>query len=463
MAIPTPGPRRARPIRAAAGLLACISLLAACIRGVPLLPPLIAAVLFAFLSIRVHIAIPPRPGRVKRALGAIALIAASIAIAIAILELGARVLIRTPLLSPHRSVIWEHHARSYWAPKPDVHTDGIDRKSPTEWNVFHVDISSQGMRGPEVGPKQPGELRVLLAGDSFTFGWGMPEGKDVAAQLRGKLAAKAGYRPVSVLNTGTIGFGPWQEQILLEERGLPLDPDVVILQLYPPNDLGNTLAKFNRVLPAYYPRVEEFLAYWRDYNHWAVRTETWLRVHSEAYQAYRIIWRDTSVSIPDLLGHLKFVTPYPGLNLPPPANRPPIIEATLVEWYPDLEFAWEEFTQDVMKIVAVCRARDIPIVLYAVPFHLISEDRWNTYMGEVDAQTGGSVRYEQFKDVRRTEAFFEENNLGWIPLLDVLRAQPDPEALFLPWDGHFNEAGGALMTDLIIERLEKDGILAPKP
>ncbi len=462
MPFPLISPKSAGWTRAASGLVAGAFIIAALVRGVPVLPPLIGAVVFGLLALRAHAAMPRKPGGAKRALGAIVLFAISIGIAIGVLELGARVLIRTPLLSPHRSVLWEHHPRAYWAPKPNVHTDGIDRKSPTEWNVFHVDISSQGMRGPEPGPKQPGELRVLLAGDSFTFGWGMPEGKDPAAQLRAKLAERTADRPVSVLNTGTIGFGPWQEQILLEERGLPLNPDVVILQLYPPNDLGNTLAKFNRVLPAYYPRVEEFFAYWRDYNHWAVRTETWLRMHSEAYQAYRIIWRDTSVSIPDLLGRLKFVTPYPGLNLPPAPNRPPIIEATLAEWYPELDVAWEEFTKDVLAIVEVCRARDIPIILYAVPFRLISEQGWNDYMREVEAQTGGSVRYEQFKDVRKTEAFFAENNLDWIPLLDTLLAQPDPDALFLPWDGHFNEAGGALMTDLIIERMEKHGILVPK-
>lgn len=448
-----------RTIRAFSGMLAGLFIVAAMVRGVPVLPMLAVACAYAVLAFRASAALPRKPITAKRTVVGMVILAISVLIALSILELGARLLIRTPLLSPHRSVLWEHHPRTYWAPKPNVHADGIDRKSPTEWNVFHVDIAPQGMRGPEVGPKQPGELRVLLAGDSFTFGWGMPEGRDPAAQLRAKLAEKANGRPVSVLNTGTIGFGPWQEQILLEERGLPLDPDVVILQLYPPNDLGNTLAKFNRVLPAYYPRIEEFFAYWRDYNHWVVRTETWLRVHSQAYQAYRIIWRDSSVGLPEALSHLKFVTPYPGLNLPPPANRPPIIEATLAQWYPELEFAWEEFTKDVLAIVEVCRARDIPIILYAVPFRLISEQGWNDYMREVDAQTGGSVHYEQFRDVRKTEAFFAENGLHWIPLLDALLAHSDPDALFLPWDGHFNEAGGALMTDLIIERLEKDGFL----
>ncbi len=454
-------PRIAKPVRAVSTLLAVVFFVAAFVRGVPAVPAAIGAVLFAAVAVVAHRSAPRTQGGTKRAFGLLALAAISTIIALVILEIGARVLIRRPLPSPHRSILWEHHPRSYWAPAHSVHDNGVDRKSPTEWNVFHVDLSSQGMRGPEVGVKQPGELRVLLAGDSFTFGWGMPEGKDPAAQLRAKLTEKMGGRPVSVLNTGTIGFGPWQEQILMEERGLPLDPDVVILQLYPPNDLGNTLAKFGRVLPAYYPRVEEFLAYWRDYDHWAVRTETWLRVHSQAYQAYRIIWRDTSVSLPDILGHLKFVTPYPGLNLPPPANRPPIIESTLTEWYPDLDFAWGEFTADVLQIVEVCRVKNIPIILYAVPFRLISEKGWNDYMREVEAQTGGSVHYEQFKDVRKTEAFFAENNLNWIPLLDALRAQVDPDALFLPWDGHFNEPGGALMTDLIVERLEKDGLLKP--
>ena len=50
-----------------------------------------------------------------------------------------------------------------------------------------VRVNTHGLRGPEIRAKQPGEFRVLLIGDSLTFGHGVHEEETIGAFLRAEL------------------------------------------------------------------------------------------------------------------------------------------------------------------------------------------------------------------------------------------------------------------------------------
>jgi hypothetical protein len=87
-------------------------------------------------------------------------------------------------------------------------------------------INSRGFRGPEVSAaRPPGVFRVLLLGDSRTFGYGVPEQKHFSSVLAGY------FRSVEVLNLGVSGYGLDQSLLLLREEGFGLEPDLVVLYL----------------------------------------------------------------------------------------------------------------------------------------------------------------------------------------------------------------------------------------
>jgi hypothetical protein len=451
--------RHPRIVARVSWVIAIALVTAAVVRGTAPIPNLAAGLAWmaAARSMRLE---PASPGHRRRNVLATTLLGLSMVVfVLALVEFGARTFITTPLPSPHRSDLWVHHPRAWWVPAADLDTVGIYRDSPETFREFAVHLSPQGLRGPEIGRKRPGELRVLVAGDSYTFGWSMPEGKDFASILRSELAGRADGRPVSVVNCSAIGYGPWQERVLIEERGLPLEPDVVVLQLYPANDGWNSLAKYGRALPSYGPRMEEFVAYWRDRDHWVVRGETWLRRHSLAYHAYRTGLRDWSVGITEALSRLRFLEPYNPPRLPRRNGRPPMIEQCLAEWYPELQAGWDEMEKDVLGIVAHCRELGIPILVYTVPFPLIAKEDWDAYTAAVAAQAGQPARYEQFRDVRAAEAFLDASEIPYIPFLDSLLAEPEPDSYFIPNDGHFNEAGARFISRLIADRLSRDGFL----
>jgi lysophospholipase L1-like esterase len=95
-----------------------------------------------------------------------------------------------------------------------------------------VAVNSLGLRGPELGPKVPGEQRVLFLGDSLTYGQGVADDETVPFALERALRERDPARAWSVLNGGLRAYGTAQEIALLEELGPRLEPDVVLLGWY---------------------------------------------------------------------------------------------------------------------------------------------------------------------------------------------------------------------------------------
>jgi len=91
-----------------------------------------------------------------------------------------------------------------------------------------VSINSLGMRGPEPGSKAPGEVRILSLGESSTFGVGVSDGETYSALLPELLESLLPGATVTVLNAGVSAYSSFQSLKLLENRGLALEPDVVL-------------------------------------------------------------------------------------------------------------------------------------------------------------------------------------------------------------------------------------------
>src|SRR4051794_18112933 len=102
-----------------------------------------------------------------------------------------------------------------------------------------VTINREGLRGPEVGPKAAGTLRVLVLGDSFAFGVGAQEGETYPARLQEALRSR-GVR-AEVLNAGAPGYGVPDEAAWFERWGQPLAPDVVLITVFLGNDLQDAV------------------------------------------------------------------------------------------------------------------------------------------------------------------------------------------------------------------------------
>ena len=89
-------------------------------------------------------------------------------------------------------------------------------------------LNRYGYRGPVVGRKQPGELRVVMLGGSTVFGYGVSWNESVPALLEARLREKSGGRPISVVNLGFNNEGAYAFVPNLEDFSY-LQYDVVVL------------------------------------------------------------------------------------------------------------------------------------------------------------------------------------------------------------------------------------------
>jgi len=92
---------------------------------------------------------------------------------------------------------------------------------------FDYRTNALRLRGPEIGPRRPGVPRVLMLGDSYTFGWAVSEQDALPAQLE-RLLSEPGHE-VEVVNGGVPGYNTEQEAVLLEHLLPAVQPDIVVL------------------------------------------------------------------------------------------------------------------------------------------------------------------------------------------------------------------------------------------
>lgn len=110
-----------------------------------------------------------------------------------------------------------------WEPRPGASVETGDRLTT---------INTLGYRGREVADRpDPGKRRVVLVGDSIAFGIGVSDHETFASRLDG-----AG---LEVVNLAVEGYGPEQSLLRLQHEGLPLGPDVVVMNLCLDNDFAD--------------------------------------------------------------------------------------------------------------------------------------------------------------------------------------------------------------------------------
>jgi len=84
--------------------------------------------------------------------------------------------------------------------------------------------NSLGLREAELGVKD--KPRVVFLGDSFTWGWGVPNGVRYTDRLQ------AAYPRYHIVNAGINGYSTVQAALLLKKYHQQLMPDLVVLQVF---------------------------------------------------------------------------------------------------------------------------------------------------------------------------------------------------------------------------------------
>lgn len=129
--------------------------------------------------------------------------------------------------------------------------------------------NSLGLRGPEPGPKAAGTQRVLMLGDSFTYGLGVADDAAVLPAL-----VERALPGVEVVNGGLPGSltGQWLD--LWEEHGDALAPDAVVLVFFLRD------GTWSSSIPEYFDRIRSQVVE-RNQASWAYRNLALFRLYQD--------------------------------------------------------------------------------------------------------------------------------------------------------------------------------------
>jgi hypothetical protein len=218
---------------------------------------------------------------------------------------------------------------------------GVESATPGLSQVIRV--NQHGFRGPEIAPVKPANgFRIAILGDSISFGRTYWEEEIYPTLLRDRLAALRPDREIEVINASLSGRDTWEEHALLEHRVLPLEPDVVILQIcmndhvrLPPLDETGKSGAFGE-LPWY--RYSTLLALLDR------RVEGFRRRHVAWLEALGLDARTPGQRLAD-----QVVSPHQML---------------------DVHAHWPAWRSELIAMADLCRDRHVPILFLVFPLDL---------------------------------------------------------------------------------------------
>ena len=144
-----------------------------------------------------------------------------------------------------------------------------------------VTINAHSLRDADIPYVKPdNEKRILVLGDSVTFGWGVSQGEAFSDQMEPLLRAQTGVQ-WQVINAGVNGYNTEQEAAYLRKDGMRYSPDYVLL-IYVSNDVDPVInpneATWRRY-PAWPPSLPEAINRLLQLSYLKQLTHLFVRMH----------------------------------------------------------------------------------------------------------------------------------------------------------------------------------------
>ena len=310
--------------------------------------------------------------------------------------------------------------------------------------------NAQGLREDHAfGPPAPGRPRLLVLGDSFTFGWGVDGAQAFPHLLDGHRAAGGGT--VESVNAGVPGYGPDNEAAWLRAYGWALQPRIVLVGFFVGNDVNDVILGMGKTTVDAAGRLVESPATRQAMAAGAPAptagslggVKGWLAAHSHAYVFLR------------RLAHTWWPALFPA---PPTVQTLGLFETA--PYYrtaesPAIRAGWEKTLAILDSMRAEAAAHGAGFAVVAIPAReQVEAAYWQ------DLQTRFGLRaadLDRDAPQRHLAVWSARTGASLIDLLPGFRAAAGPP-LYLPHDPHWTPAGHALAAHLIADGLVRLGL-----
>lgn len=295
-----------------------------------------------------------------------------------------------------------------------------------------IAINAAGLRGPELGPKGPGERRIVVLGDSLVLAVQVDQRDTFCSVLEGRLNDRHDGHSYRVINAGVQGYGPVEEWLFFEHVIADLRPDVVLIAVFVANDAIEALDSA-RKLDADRSTASRTREEVTGLARRTIRRSMVLQTLRLRYDAIKGRLEQTPVAQRPLMTYLK--TP------PPDVAK-------------GLALAVDTFAR--IRDRAAAGGAATGFVLVPARFQLDDDDYGR--LAATVASNGGTLARDAATE--RFATALAPLGAPMLDLLPVLRQQPDPVGLFFKENIHFTARGHRVVASALEQFLETSGLVA---
>jgi hypothetical protein len=314
---------------------------------------------------------------------------------------------------------------------------GAGYKKTSEYTSW-IDVNSKGLRGAEIDyPKPPGERRILVLGDSFTFAEQVNQNETFSQLLEDRLVAEHGAGSYRVLNAGSNSWATANELIYLAKEGVRFSPDVVVVAFYIGNDVSDNYRRVATVTDAVKADLSLRGADSFDGPRRILRKSELYTVFESGVLAKLPIWGDDGGNYSS-------------------DRKPPQTQA-------DADEAWAITERLLDRMRDVAESQGATFVVMVVPTASAVAQRGDAPIKDGDDEDDGgddSTRIG-FEDPHgQLAAITSRNNITTLDLLSALRKADNrtKERLYYRQNAHWTAAGHAVAADELHDFLAGQGI-----
>lgn len=335
-----------------------------------------------------------------------------------------------------------------------------------------VSVNLLGFRGKEIFPKQANTFRIAVLGDSFVEALQVDAEQTFVSllekQLNQSVAAKD--RQFEVINCGVSGYGTAQELLMLQNYVLPLEPDAVLLSVFPENDIWNNsrVLAGDETIPYFTLDESDDLVLdtsFRQSAPWLTASTTYERAKRHIVNLSRTLQviRRAKLNL--------FQSPAQQLasNLgddPVGALQAQFDQAAYVYRNSDdreHQAAWQITERLIAAIATECKSRKIVCVVFTAssPVQVFPDKLIR------DEFIQRNALVDLFYPDHRLQASCQQSGIPFVPLASLFAVEVESDPRFLHgfgrWlgFGHWNAAGHTLAAERLVELLLKEDYLSP--
>lgn len=184
-----------------------------------------------------------------------------------------------------------------------------------------VSINSLGLRDKEYSVAKPaGVTRVLMLGDSLTFGWGVKIEDTPSKMVERALNEGAGAGKYEVINAGVGNYNTVQEVTYFLHSGKELQPDVVVLNYFI-NDAEPTPLKKDSLLAQWSYAAVVGMSAFDTLSRAYFGKADWREYYAGLYREDSAAWQAAKKAIADLAAYCRehnirlLIVNYPELHI----------------------------------------------------------------------------------------------------------------------------------------------------